>query len=103
MNTSKKTIITLLGIITAAFALYYLYTQLASFSVSSTSEADLQLILSRTEVFINRGRELDQMNLDVSLFEDTHFRSLRSFTGPVVEQVPGRSDPFAPAQSSISL
>jgi hypothetical protein len=103
MNMSKKSIITLLGFVTAGFALYYIYTQAAVFTTTSTSAVDLELALSQTEPFIGLGNELDRMNFDTSLFEDSQFQALRSFTGPIEEQATGRSNPFAPTQSSVDF
>ena len=103
MNMSKKSIITLLGFATAGFALYYIYTQAAVFTTSSTSAVDLELALSQTEPFIGLGNELDGMNFDTSLFEDPAFQALQSYTDPIEEQVPGRSNPFAPTESSVDF
>lgn len=85
-----------LGIITVVFGGYYLYTQQATESLGAVdAEQSLQAMLSNTSVFISHSQELDRINLDLSIFEDQRFRSLRLYTAPVKEQATGRSNPFS--------
>lgn len=69
----------------------------------SANEQELQTMLSRTSVFIERSQELDQMMLDTSVLEDARFRSLRTFSKPVREEPVGRPDPFAPVFGDSEL
>ncbi len=96
MSSVTKNIVTILGVLTVAFAGYYFYAQRSSLEVT-TDDYTLQEMLANTEVFIVRSQELDQMNFDLTVFEDQRFRTLRTFTSPVQEQLVGRPDPFAPA------
>ncbi len=61
------------------------------------AEQSLQTMLSNTSVFIAHSQELDQINLDLTLFEDQRFRSLRLYTQPIEDQATGRSNPFSDA------
>lgn len=94
MSSVTKNIVTILGVLTIAFAGYYFYAQQPSGDISD-DDLTLQQMLADTEVFIARSQELDQMSFDLTVFEDERFRTLRSFTSPVQEQSVGRQDPFA--------
>ncbi|MCA9366814.1 hypothetical protein KC887_00945 [Candidatus Kaiserbacteria bacterium] len=103
MGKSVQNIAVLLGIATLAVAGYYLYTQQgATILQSGTDDAQLEAMLANTADFIEHRRELDRIALDLSLFEDQHFTSLRSFNTPVLEQPVGRQNPFAPANASVA-
>ncbi len=96
MGSLFKNITIALGIITVIFGGYYLYMESANSSLESASaEQSLQTMLANTSVFISYSQELDQINLDLSLFEDKRFRSLRLYSNPVEEQAIGRSNPFS--------
>lgn len=96
MGNLFKSITMALGIITAVFGGYYLYVERAnSMMEASEAEQSLQRLLANTSVFISHSQELNQINLDLSLFEDQRFRSLRLYTQPVEEQATGRSNPFS--------
>jgi hypothetical protein len=96
MGSLFKNITMALGIITVVFGGYYLYIQRANSSLEAMdAEQSLQSMLANTSVFISHSQELDQINLDLTLFEDQRFRSLRLYTQPVEEQATGRSNPFS--------
>ncbi len=96
MNIVTKNIISILGILTATFAGFYLYTQISS---NNTGSEDIvfQQMLANTEIFIARSQELDSMRFDLSVLEDARFRTLQAYTNPVESQPIGRSNPFSEA------
>jgi hypothetical protein len=99
MEGTVKNISIILIVITIAFGGYYLYVQMAATDLNASPEGQqmLQDMLARTQVFIERSQELDQIALDLSILEDERFRSLKVFSKPVKEQPVGRTDPFAEA------
>ncbi len=101
MGNTAKNISIVLGLITIAFAGYYMLTQRNSTTLSFDSgEQVLSNMLANTQVFITHRQELDEVELDLSLFEDPRFLSFRSFTQPVVERPIGRPDPFATPENA---
>ena len=85
-----------LGIVTIAFAAYYLYVQKApTVSDFEVNEQTLQNMLNNTRVFIQHKNTLNAISLNPSFFEDERLLSLRSFSTPVPEQPVGRVNPFA--------
>tara|TARA_B100000508_G_scaffold138723_1_gene135366 strand:- start:10188 stop:10508 length:321 start_codon:yes stop_codon:yes gene_type:complete len=98
MSKTAKNLSIVLGLVTVAFAGYYLYAQ-QSVSVLQFSSNDqtMQNMLNNTRVFIEHRRQLDSVTMDLSLLEDERFLSLRSYTTPIQERPIGRPDPFAPA------
>ena len=96
MGKTATNLSIVLGLITIAFAGYYVYTQNSSTTLSvDTNVQSMENMLNNTRVFIERRQVLGQVKLDVSFFEDERFRSLRSFTRPIEERPIGRPDPFA--------
>lgn len=96
MGNLFKNITIALGIITVVFGGYYLFTQSGTDSLNvQESDQALQTMLSNTSIFISHSQALDQISLDLALFEDQRFRSLRLYTAPVKEQATGRSNPFS--------
>jgi hypothetical protein len=93
MGNTAKNIITLLGVVVIGVGGYWVYTQEATTNFAG-SDTTMQNMLNRTQVFIERRQLLDAAQLDVSLFEDQRFRSLQSYTTPIVEQPVGRANPF---------
>lgn len=103
MGKSTQNIAVLLGIITLAVAGYYLYTQQgATILQTGTDDAELEAMLANTAQFIEHRRELDRIALNLNVFEDPHFTTLRSFSAPILQQPIGRDNPFAPAEPSVS-
>ena len=91
-----KNIVIVLGVLTIAFAGYYFYSQKESIVLNTQSnDILLQNMLANTEVFIDRSQELDRINLDTNVLEDSYFRSLRSFSKPLKDTPIGRPNPFA--------
>ena len=102
MSSVVKNLAIILGLATVAFAGYYMYTQQgATILQSSTGEAELQDMLVKTQVFIQHRQELNSIVLDIDLFEDKKFTSLRSYSRPIIEQQIGRPNPFAPANTPV--
>ena len=96
MSNTAKNLIVILGLITVAFAGYFMFTQQSATTLRfSTNDQVLQNMLSNSQLFIERRQQLEQVTLDTAFFEDERFGSLRSFDKPIVEQPIGRSDPFA--------
>jgi hypothetical protein len=96
MGNLFKNITMALGIITVVFGGYYLYIERAKATLETAdAEQVLQARLANTSVFIRHSQELNNINLDLSLFEDQRFRSLRLYTQPIEEQATGRSNPFS--------
>jgi hypothetical protein len=95
MGNLFKNITMALGIITVVFGGYYLYVERSKATLETAdTEQALQSRLANTSVFIMYSQELNSINLDLSLFEDQRFRSLRLYTQPIEEQASGRSNPF---------
>ena len=95
MGNLFKNITMALGIITVVFGGYYLYVERSKATLETAdAEQALQSRLANTSVFIMYSQELNSINLDLSLFEDQRFRSLRLYTQPIEEQASGRSNPF---------
>lgn len=85
-----------LGLITVVFAAYYIYTQSSEPDLDFVeNEQTLQNMLNNTRVFIERRQTLDKVTLDIGLFEDERFQSLRAYTTPIPERPIGRPNPFA--------
>jgi hypothetical protein len=98
MASSSKTLFIVLGVVTVAFAAYYFIAQRSTLE-PSVSESSLQLMLNRTQAFIEYRQTLDQITFDFSIFEDDRFRTLRSYSQPVEQKPEGRPNPFAPVGS----
>ena len=96
MGKTATNLSIILGLITVAFAGYYMYMQRASTTLDTgSSEQSLQIMLNNTKIFIEHRQKLDTVKFDTGLFEDPRFTSLRSFTAPIKDQPIGRPDPFA--------
>lgn len=96
MGKTATNLALVLGLITVAFAGYYMYTQRDGSILSFDSNAQtMDAMLNNTRVFIERRQTLDAIMLDMQFFEDERLLSLRSFSVPVSERPIGRQDPFA--------
>ena len=104
MGKTATNLSIVLGLITVAFAGYYLYTQRAASTLEFTATGPTtQNMLQNTRVFIEHRQTLDAIELDIGFFEDPRLLSLQSFTTPIQTQPVGRPDPFAtPARGSVS-
>lgn len=96
MGKTATNLSLILGLITVAFAGYYMYTQRDSTVLSFDSNAQtMEDMLNNTRVFIERRQTLDKINLNLQFFDDPRLLSLRSFSTPVTERPVGRPNPFA--------
>jgi len=96
MGKTATNIAIVLGLITIAFAGYYMYIQRSVNTLNfESNEQTMQNMLNNTHVFIEYRQTLNNIELDVNLFEDRGFTSLRSFTTPIKDHPVGRPDPFA--------
>lgn len=103
MGKTATNLVIVLGLITVAFAGYYMYTQQATNGIGfNANDETLQNMLTRTSAFTAYRQELDAVQMDMSLFEDERFRSLREFSTPIQEQPIGRPNPFADTADSVS-
>ena len=101
MNKSLTNIIVLIGIMVTAVAGYFLFAQDSAMLLSSsTSDKQLQQLLTSSQLFVERSRTLSSINMDTSVFDDPVFNSLKSFSPPPSEFQVGRANPFAPAGSA---
>ena len=104
MGKTATNISIILGLITVAFAGYYMYTQRSATTLdSATTQQSLQTMLNNTKVFIEHRQTLEVVKMDVSLFEDDRFYLLRSFSTPIQEQPIGRPNPFTEVGSSNNI
>lgn len=95
MGKTATNIIVVLGLITVAFAGYYMYTSSGAAMLQLGNAPIDQSMLNNTKIFIQHRQTLSQVQMDISLFEDERFLSLRDFSTPIVERPIGRPDPFA--------
>lgn len=106
MGKSTVNIIVILGLITILFAGYYLYSQkTATILDFATGEVTSEEMLIKTQAFIGYGTTLSAVRLDLTMFEDAHFRALKSFSTPIEERPAGRANPFletAAANAAVS-
>jgi len=98
MGKTAKNISIVLGLITIAFAGYYLYTIKGDSTLNLGSGQELdQNTLNNTQVFIQHRQTLSEVKLNIELFEDDRFTSfsLLDFSVPIEARPIGRPDPFA--------
>lgn len=101
MGKTATNLSIVLGLITVAFAGYYMYTMQVSPSLNfESNEQTTQNMLNNTRVFIERSEALNKVTMDVSFFEDERFNSLKSYSSPVQARPEGREDPFAEVYST---
>jgi hypothetical protein len=99
MTDTLKNLLVLAGFIVVLGMGYFMFTQ-SSASTWSLVQADevSPVLLEKTQVFIERRSELEARTLDISLFQDPAFTSLRSYTTDIPDQPVGRADIFDDAQ-----
>jgi len=96
MSNTAKNLIIILGLITVAFAGYFMFMQQSATTLSfDANDEVLQNMLANSQIFIERRQQLQNVTLDTEFFTDPRFTSLQSFDNPIVEQPVGRSNPFA--------
>ena len=95
MTQTLKNLLVLIVFITLLALGYYLFTErdAVTLTLSGTAEVSPDL-LEKTQVFIERRAALEARTLDMSLFTDPAFTSLRSYTTEVPNQTIGRSNIF---------
>lgn len=105
MGKTATNLVVILGLITVAFAGYYIYTKQLSSSLSfDSNDQAVQDMLVNTQAFIGYGKTLREVNLELDFFDDEKFRSLRSYSTQIQERDIGRRDPFAdPVISNSAL
>jgi len=87
MSKTATNLIVILGFITIAFAGYYLYIQKDNATlVTKTDTHATQEMLKNAKVFIGYGETLRKVTLNMAFFEDDRFRSLNTYTTPIIEQ-----------------
>jgi hypothetical protein len=96
MGKTATNISIILGLLTIAFAGYYIYLQRDNMALNIGSEDKLtENVLNSAAVFINYRQTLSDIDLDLSLFEDERFTTLQSYATPIQERPIGRVNPFA--------
>jgi hypothetical protein len=74
---------------------YLLFVQPSQFSLDGGAVNPLaDSVLAKTQVFIERRTQLDQVTLDSSLFTDPRFTALRSYTVALSAQSVGKTSLF---------
>jgi len=95
MSNTAKNLIVVLGLITVAFGGYFMFMQSSATTLSfDTNEEVLRNMQADSQLFIQRGRQLSVIELDLGFFTDDRFLSLQSYDTPIVEQPVGRDNPF---------
>jgi hypothetical protein len=104
MTSTTKNLLIILALVTIAFGGYFVFVQNNSTTLDTgSSTQSFETMLLNTQVFIERRQELDGISLDLSIFENPKFTSLRSFTGDIKEIPLSRPDPFADVTTRSSL
>jgi hypothetical protein len=104
MTKSITNIVVLIGIVITAVAGYFLFSQNSSpFLTASSSDQQLQQLLSSSQLFVDRSRILAGIDMDTSIFDDSVFNSLKSYSPPPDEFGVGRPNPFLPVTDSVSI
>lgn len=98
-NSVLKNLLLTLGLLTVAFAGYYMYTQQDAVTLNlDGADPQYQEMLNDTQAFIQRRQKLNQTKLDIRILDDERFSSLYTHTKPVKEVEAGRTDPFSVAE-----
>lgn len=100
MSKTTTNLLIVLGVLTLGFGGYYVYTSFMSGTPGMTSNADIDAMRSRTQVFIDYRRTLNDVNLDFAILEEPAFLALRNFRTPIREVPIGRANPFAERESA---
>ena len=95
MGKTATNISIVLGLITVAFAGYYIFIQKGSGDLVVETDAEtMQNMLNNTQVFVERREKLSQIKMNTALFDDERFMKLNKFTTPIQERPQGRQNPF---------
>jgi hypothetical protein len=92
--SSLKNIFVVVALAAVAFFVYSMMSGDDAGSDLGTNSAVREELIAKTQSFIERSAQLQQINIDPSLFMDSTFTSLRSFSTPVPNQPLGRTDLF---------
>ena len=99
MGKAATNISSVLGLIIIAFGGYWFYTNSESSSLeSSTTTEQKEAMLRDTAQFAEYSKTLNEIKLDMSIFEDQRFRNLKSYTTEIQKSEVGRENPFAEAK-----
>lgn len=95
MTQTLKNLLVLIVFISLLALGYYLFTERDALTLTLGGGGDVSpVLLQETQVFIERRAELESRSLDMSLFTNPAFTSLRSYTTLIPEQTIGRSNIF---------
>jgi hypothetical protein len=104
MNKSITNIIVLIGLSITAVAGYFVFSQNSSpFLETSFSDQQTQDLIASSQLFIDRSRTLSAISMDMSIFADPVFNSLKSYSPPPSEFPIGRSNPFKPVSATAPV
>lgn len=96
MGKTATNLVIVLGLITVAFAGFYLYMQQENSGLSFADSAqDAQIMLRDAQEYISYGDTLKTIDLKIEFFDDPRLLSYKSFSTPVQDRPIGRPNPFA--------
>ena len=99
MSQGIKNILALVVIAAVAGLGYFLFIQPDSTTLSLDGYAELSgQLLVKTQVFIERRQLLETLQLDLNIFTDNRFVSLRSFETEIPDQSVGKNNIFNEAE-----
>lgn len=95
MTQTLKNLLVLIVFVVLVALGYYLFSQRDSGVLSFVKTADVSsTLLEKTSIFIERRAQLESLKLDMSLFTNPAFTSLRSYTTEIPDQSVGRTNIF---------
>ena len=104
MTDTLKNLLVLAGFIAVLGVGYFMFTQNSSMVWPGINNEEVSpVLLEKTQIFIERRSELEARTLDMSLFTNPAFTSLRSYATEVPDQPIGRSNIFDEAQPVPSV
>ena len=96
MGKTATNLVIVLGLITVAFAAFYLYMQRENAGVSFSQDTqDVQVMLRDAQEYISYGETLKKIDLKMDFFDDARLLSYRSFSTQIQARPTGRQNPFA--------
>ena len=95
MTQTLKNLLVLIVFVGLVALGYYLFTERDSSVLSLVKSVDVSpALLEKTSVFIGRRTQLEGLALDMSVFTNPAFTSLRSYTSEIPNQTVGRTNIF---------
>ncbi len=95
MSTSTQSVALIIGAVVIAALGYFVFMKSDDFSLSPDATSPLSdMVLAKTQAFIEHGAALDQVVISTEIFNDPRFTTLRSFTPTLKEETIGRPNPF---------